>query len=87
MSGECDKCKYYKYQIFMGFDFYPLGGWEDFYGNFESIEKCIEEIKSQEVDMDKWAHVVCDGKIVLKATTISKDYHNYEWEIYFPLSI
>lgn len=58
-----------KYMLFSGNDFYPLGGWQDFKGCFESIEKAKEWSEINEPDpMFSWAHIVCENKIILTAT-------------------
>jgi hypothetical protein len=60
-----------EYMLFMGADFYPSGGWEDFSGYFDSVEKAIIFLQSQDRFM-KWAHVVHQGKIIIKANSIEE---------------
>ena len=55
-----------KPMLFAGNWFYPIGGWDDFKGYFDDVESAKKWIEEQEPDgMDKWAHIVVDGKIVL----------------------
>lgn len=60
-----------KYLVFYGDDFYPSGGWSDFCGYFDSLEKAIIFIQSQDKFM-KWAHVVYQDKIIIKASSIEE---------------
>jgi hypothetical protein len=64
-----------KPMLFYGDIFYPLAGWNDFQGYFDTIEQAKEELLKQ-YPQDKWGHIVKDGKIVLKGL-ISDD---GEWE-------
>ncbi len=72
-----------KYLLFLGDDYYPSGGWEDFSGYFDSPQEAIEKINSIE-PYCKWAHIVFQEKIILRAKTID-DYcsTNGKWEIQY----
>lgn len=68
-----------EYLVFLGDDFYPCGGWEDFRGDFDSLEEALNYIKSQEPNYS-WAHVVYKNKVIKTATTSTKDFKNHTWE-------
>jgi len=67
------------YMVFMGDQFYPSGGWEDYECSFDTIEKCKNYIKMNE-SYCKWAHIVYMGKIVMQAYDKKIDYYNHYWE-------
>ena len=59
--------------LFAGHNYYPEGGWEDFAGAFESIDKAKDHFakpsgKQWPGYMDNWCHVVdiATGKIVAR---------------------
>jgi len=67
------------YLVFLGENYYSYGGWEDFRGDFDSLEECLNYIKSQELH-DNWAHVVYKNKIIKKAVTETKYFKKHNWE-------
>lgn len=46
-----------RYLLFMGAEHYPNGGWEDFAGDFDTIDEAKAAVRK---DPEDWAHVV-DG--------------------------
>ncbi len=72
------RIKMNEYLVFIGEDYYPSGGWDDFSGYFESSEKAKEYIKSFDPD-HKWAHVVKNGEIVFTAVGHMIEYNHYKW--------
>lgn len=73
------------YLVFYGENFYPSGGWLDFCGSFDSIEKVSEYIESRDPCL-AWAHIVHDSRIIITAEGESEDYNEYQWkfEIFEP---
>jgi len=67
------------YLVFLGENYYPLGGWEDFRSDFDSLEECLNYIESQDACY-RWAHVVHKNKIIKVATTKTQDFKNHVWE-------
>lgn len=67
------------YLVFLGEYYYPSGGWEDFRGDFDTLEECLNYIKSQDA-FYKWAHVVYKNKIIKNANTTIRDFKNHVWE-------
>jgi hypothetical protein len=67
------------YLVFLGDNYYPWGGWEDFRGYFDSLEESLNYIKSQDAGYT-WAHVVYKNKIIKQATTRKKDFRTHVWE-------
>jgi hypothetical protein len=74
-----------KPMLFAGTNYYPLGGWDDFKGYFDSIEDAMKFIDDRKEDFSycSWCHIVIDNKIILKGSTT----YNYftqegkmEWE-------
>lgn len=56
-------------KLFVGEDFYPLGGYEDFRRSFSTKKEAIqwtEENINKNDGMDKWAHIVKDDMIILR---------------------
>lgn len=57
----------YSYKLFMGWMYYPHGGYDDFKGNFGSNEEAIDWAeKNSTKDMDYWAHIVFEDEIVMR---------------------
>ena len=67
------------YLVFLGENYYPYGGWEDFRGDFDSLEEGLNYIKSQDSSYE-WAHIVYKNKIIKKAAIKAKDFKNHVWE-------
>ena len=44
-----------RYLLFKGDDYYPLGGWGDFEGSFDTIKEAQEAFK---LDITDWANIV-----------------------------
>jgi len=69
-------------KLFYGDQYYPLGGYEDFKGNFSTIEEAKSYVEKLEQCFLNWAHIVIDDKIVLKGV-LDTDFINediWEWE-------
>jgi len=66
------------YLVFLGENYYPYGGWEDFSADFDSLEESINYIKSH--DGDIWAHVVYKNKIIKNAISHTKNLREYSWK-------
>ena len=48
-----------RYYLFCGPTYYPRGGWEDFKGNFTSIDEALMFLRRNiEPDKRNWFHVV-----------------------------
>lgn len=45
-----------KYILFYGDSYYPLGGWEDFGGTFDTVEKAKDYVLS--IIVCDWWHIV-----------------------------
>lgn len=45
-----------RYLLFFGNDYYPLGGWEDFYGAFNTIQEAKES--NWDLKCLSWGHIV-----------------------------
>ncbi len=67
-----------KYLLFLGDYFYPSGGWDDFIDHYDSLDKAIDHIKTFDASY-KWAHIVYEGKIMLKFYGKEIDFTNHEW--------
>ncbi len=68
-----------KYKLFYGDNYYPLGGYDDFKGNFDSIEEAIKYLKVAEPCASyMWAHIVLDDKIVFHSEN-NDDFMNKNW--------
>jgi len=62
-----------KIMLFAGNNYYPEGGWEDFRGEYDSIEEAKKVLLRDFKDKfgilsDGWAHFVEDGKIIETAS-------------------
>ena len=71
-----------QFLLFMGEEFYPCGGWEDFAGFFKELEHAINFALSKDNDFG-WAHAVYEGKIVWKAKNDpvwTKGYWKTNWK-------
>lgn len=58
-----------RYLLFMGDQYYPLGGWDDFKTSFDREENCYGFILEQTVRTYDWWQIVDShtGKIVNKS--------------------
>lgn len=65
-----------KYLVFYGERFYPIGGWEDFKGSFDTIEEAAAYIETLDC-IDCWAHITFEGKIILLAEGHYASYDEY----------
>jgi len=64
-----------EYKLFYGNNCYPLGGWDDFKGYFESELAAREHLEITETEScSMWAHIVFEDKIIRYATG------RYSWE-------
>ncbi len=54
-----------QYLLFVGIDYYPNGGWGDFFGDFDSSQSALDELKKGKYSGD-WFHIVdsVEGVIV-----------------------
>lgn len=68
-----------KYLLFLGDNYYPSGGWDDFVNYFDTLYDAINHIKTFDPDW-KWAHVMYEGKIILRAFGKEIDFRNHKWE-------
>ena len=69
-----------KYLFFLFERYYPLGGWDDYKGEFDSLENALKFIKSHK-DYPLLAHIVFKKKIIVKAYVDQSDYFKrYLWE-------
>lgn len=72
-----------KVMLFSGSAFYPLGGWDDFKGYFETVEDAKKSLLAQDDELvhgdDLWAHIVCGGRIVLWGGRECDFHGNGEW--------
>lgn len=56
-----------KFYVFLGEIYYPLGGYKDFKGEFDSLDDAVKYIRINYSNaFDRWCHVVKDNKIVLE---------------------
>jgi hypothetical protein len=71
-----------RFLLFHGFDFYPLGGMEDFKQDSNRVEELISYI--DKLEYYEWAHIyeVEKEKIVLKSKCIDlpDGEYKFEWE-------
>ncbi len=67
-----------KYLLFLGDDYYPSGGWDDFVGSFDSLHEAVERIKSEDSHY-KWAHIVFDEKIIITANGKMINFRESKW--------
>lgn len=44
-----------RYLVFKGSDYYPNGGWEDFSGDFDTIEEAREAATTNRYE---WSHII-----------------------------
>ena len=71
---NCDKIL-----LFLGNNYYPAGGWDDFKGYFEDIESAKKWVQENEVDaFTKWAHLVYMDKIILYGCGKFKEYYTFD---------
>jgi hypothetical protein len=67
-----------RYLVFLGHCYYADGGWDDFFGFYDSLDECVDAIKNEKFGCDKWAHIVSmDGKIVER---FKKEYDYWQGE-------
>lgn len=58
----------YKIMLFMGEDYYAIGGWEDFQGYYDTVEEAKLDTSLIESNPTmQWAHIVENGKITWQA--------------------
>lgn len=43
--------------VFMGYNYYPSGGWDDFYASFDTYDDAISEVKKEALNRD-WVQIV-----------------------------
>jgi len=56
------------YMLFAGDNYYPLGGWADFIGTYDTLVKAVKAGENYD-----WYHVVYDGKIVFNESNLLQD--------------
>ena len=64
------------WKLFSGRNFYPMGGYEDFIGIFQteqSAKDYVEKIKDPHI---MWAHIVVEDNILVKGRV---EYNSDEW--------
>lgn len=71
-----------KVKLFLGEDFYPMGGYDDFHSYFETVEEAKEYVEENyHLDDCKWAHMVVNDKIILEGhIDTSYSIRKAEWE-------
>lgn len=48
-----------KFFLFSGSNHYPMGGWEDYKGDFVSIEEALSHLRRNiEIDEKNWYHII-----------------------------
>jgi hypothetical protein len=50
-----------RYLLFSGWDYYPRGGWNDFKGSFDTVDKAKQALNAlYDKDMEKytWSHII-----------------------------
>jgi len=54
------------YLLFAGSNYYPSGGWDDFRGEFNTLEEAREAAESSNFSFSKydWWHVVYNNEVV-----------------------
>ena len=70
-----------KPMLFIGDNYYPSGGWEDFKGYFETVDHAKEHVLKK--DEGQWCHIVENSKIKWTATRkymLNLKYTDWEWE-------
>jgi hypothetical protein len=46
-----------RYLVFSGKNYYPSGGWDDFHGDYASLEQAKAVVEELEKDDTVWAHI------------------------------
>lgn len=47
-----------RFLLFAGIYYYPSGGWNDFYGSFDTVEEATAAYEAYAKDkMDPWGHI------------------------------
>jgi len=67
-----------KPMLFVYYDFYPSGGWNDFEGFFDSVEEAKEYVNKLDYS-ESSAHIVEDGKISYRANLCCKS-NKWKWD-------
>ena len=49
--------------LFAGYHYYPSGGWNDFVGQYDTIEEARQSYRSMDVNYE-WYHIVSGNEIV-----------------------
>lgn len=75
------------FKLFCGSDFYPRGGYNDFFGNFESIELAKKYVDENHIEYYlQWAQIVKNDEILLigdRPFSIKLDVKkDFEWKFY-----
>ncbi len=70
-----------KLMLYAGDNFYPLGGFDDFMGYYDSIEdiKLFLSLNEDQFDCDHWMHVVKDSRIIIRGTINACTFKDEEW--------
>jgi hypothetical protein len=69
-----------KYKLFYGEIYYPLGGYEDLKGYYDSIEEAQKYIENEYGDNSSmWAQIVLEDKIVMFGKLEVYDPKIWEW--------
>lgn len=70
-------------KLFLGDDFYPYGGWDDFIGYFNTKQEAIEWVERNHGDTnDKWAHIVMNDIVIGRGEigrTLDRQPLKWEW--------
>lgn len=48
-----------RYLLFYGYQYYPDGGWNDFEGDYDTIEDAMDDIELAKIEEDAdWYHII-----------------------------
>lgn len=85
-SETCKPIHFGKLMLFAGYIFYPKRGWEDFIDYFPSIAAAKDHIESNKdlQDMDSWAQIVQNSKVVLTGRFDPLKDDKWNWFPEFP---
>ena len=47
-----------RFFVFAGYTYYPAGGWDDFKGDFDTLEEAQSHLQSENVKETDWQQIV-----------------------------
>lgn len=71
-----------KYKVFMGYYYYPKGGYDDFFGSFKNLQEAKEFILTDREKFYEWAHIVVGNKIFCKFKNNRAWTNVINWEVH-----